>query len=259
MDYDAYDALLHHIFRQVRHPLLPPPHPRTHTGNTHPLSHRLKVTPGSSRPRRTSTPESVCASTRATSVSSRTRTATSSPSRPPSAPSTPSSPSRSAARRSTPPSPPCKSSAHLNLADRPGFVRRLSSAHSAALRAWAHVRPRIPGTVLARRAGARRMSQASLSVHVTVFSGCLQTCVTSRVTFLPSVPPAFPPPLLWVSRRVLIVHCRKEDADAIFVDTDTRIQILDTMSWLPRADKEQCGAFIVSAFCTRPVPADLHV
>ena len=38
----------------------------------------------------------------------------------------------------------------------------------------------------------------------------------------------------------------QDDADAIFVDNDTRIQILDTMSWLPRADKEQCGAFIVS-------------
>lgn len=36
---------------------------------------------------------------------------------------------------------------------------------------------------------------------------------------------------------------------AIYVDGDTRIQILDTMLDLPRADKEQCGAFIV-----RPVP-----
>lgn len=40
---------------------------------------------------------------------------------------------------------------------------------------------------------------------------------------------------------------RKDDADAIFVDNDTRIQILETMSWLPRADREQCGAFIVSS------------
>ena len=32
---------------------------------------------------------------------------------------------------------------------------------------------------------------------------------------------------------------------AIYVDGDTRIQILDTMLDLPRADKEQCGAFIV--------------
>ena len=43
----------------------------------------------------------------------------------------------------------------------------------------------------------------------------------------------------------------KEDADAIYLDTDTRIQILDTMTWLPRADKEQCGAFIVSAALPR--------
>ena len=39
-----------------------------------------------------------------------------------------------------------------------------------------------------------------------------------------------------------------EDADAIYVDDDTRIQILDTMLDLPRADKEQCGAFIVRWF-----------
>lgn len=38
----------------------------------------------------------------------------------------------------------------------------------------------------------------------------------------------------------------KLDEDAIYIDKDTRIQILDTMSWLPHADKEQCGAFIVS-------------
>lgn len=37
----------------------------------------------------------------------------------------------------------------------------------------------------------------------------------------------------------------KGDLDAIFLDTDTRIQILDSMSYLPRADKEQCAAFIV--------------
>ena len=39
---------------------------------------------------------------------------------------------------------------------------------------------------------------------------------------------------------------RNDDATAIYVDDDTRIQILDSMSDLPRADKEQCGAFIVS-------------
>ncbi len=36
-----------------------------------------------------------------------------------------------------------------------------------------------------------------------------------------------------------------ENATAIYVDDDTRIQILDTMFDLPQADKEQCGAFIV--------------
>jgi hypothetical protein len=35
------------------------------------------------------------------------------------------------------------------------------------------------------------------------------------------------------------------DAIAIHVDVNTRIQILESMSHLPRADKEQCGAFIV--------------
>jgi hypothetical protein len=38
---------------------------------------------------------------------------------------------------------------------------------------------------------------------------------------------------------------RDDNATAIFVDDDTRIQILDSMPDLPRADKEQCGAFIV--------------
>ena len=39
---------------------------------------------------------------------------------------------------------------------------------------------------------------------------------------------------------------RNDEATAIYVDDDTRIQILDSMPDLPRADKEQCGAFIVS-------------
>ena len=34
---------------------------------------------------------------------------------------------------------------------------------------------------------------------------------------------------------------------ALFVDENSRIQILETMSRLPRADKEQNGAFIVRA------------
>ena len=44
----------------------------------------------------------------------------------------------------------------------------------------------------------------------------------------------------------LFLSSRNDDATAIYVDDDTRIQILDSMPDLPRADKEQCGAFIVS-------------
>lgn len=44
---------------------------------------------------------------------------------------------------------------------------------------------------------------------------------------------------------------RGEDAEAIYIDSDTRIQILDSMAYLPRADKEQCGAFIVRLFLIR--------
>jgi hypothetical protein len=32
----------------------------------------------------------------------------------------------------------------------------------------------------------------------------------------------------------------------IYVDANTRIQILDTMAMLPQAEREQCAAFIVS-------------
>lgn len=38
---------------------------------------------------------------------------------------------------------------------------------------------------------------------------------------------------------------RSDDATAIYVDHNTRIQILDSMAALPTAEKEQCGAFIV--------------
>ena len=40
--------------------------------------------------------------------------------------------------------------------------------------------------------------------------------------------------------------CRKQDEDAIYVDQNTRIQVLDSVTLLGTADKEQCGAFIVS-------------
>jgi hypothetical protein len=42
---------------------------------------------------------------------------------------------------------------------------------------------------------------------------------------------------------------RAPDERSIYVDAETRIQILDTMLLLPQADKEQCAAFIV-----RPLP-----
>jgi cellulose synthase/poly-beta-1,6-N-acetylglucosamine synthase-like glycosyltransferase len=55
-------------------------------------------------------------------------------------------------------------------------------------------------------------------------------------------------PAVAVKVRSAAVHVAlstvDEDADAIYVDDNTRIQILDTMLDLPRADKEQCGAFI---------------
>lgn len=76
MDYDAYDALLHHIFRQVRHDT-----------STTPKSFclilfcRRKATHGSSRPRRTSTLASAFVSKRANTAYSLTRTASWSPSR----------------------------------------------------------------------------------------------------------------------------------------------------------------------------------
>jgi hypothetical protein len=35
------------------------------------------------------------------------------------------------------------------------------------------------------------------------------------------------------------------DEKSIYVDAETRIQILETMLMLPQADKEQCAAFIV--------------
>ncbi|KAF8063422.1 glycosyl transferase family group 2-domain-containing protein [Lyophyllum atratum] len=55
-------------------------------------------------------------------------------------------------------------------------------------------------------------------------------------------------PLVAVKIRSAAVHSAlttvSDDSDAIHLDTNTRIQILDTVSHLPKADKEQCGAFI---------------
>ncbi|KAF9484563.1 hypothetical protein BDN70DRAFT_797466 [Pholiota conissans] len=55
-------------------------------------------------------------------------------------------------------------------------------------------------------------------------------------------------PLVAVKVRTAAVHSAlgtiPEDSTAIYIDQNTRIQILDTISHLPKADKEQCGAFI---------------
>lgn len=42
-----------------------------------------------------------------------------------------------------------------------------------------------------------------------------------------------------------LIHLSTDESDAIFVDADTRIQVLDTMSHLAAAEKEQCAAFLV--------------
>ncbi|KAJ7659258.1 glycosyl transferase family group 2-domain-containing protein [Mycena polygramma] len=55
-------------------------------------------------------------------------------------------------------------------------------------------------------------------------------------------------PLVAIKVRSAAVHAAlatvPEDAQAIYIDRDTRIQILDTMNHLPQAEKEQCGAFL---------------
>jgi hypothetical protein len=52
-----------------------------------------------------------------------------------------------------------------------------------------------------------------------------------------------------VKVRSIAVHAALNavtaDALALYVDPDTRIQIIDSINDLPRAEKEQCGAFIV--------------
>jgi cellulose synthase/poly-beta-1,6-N-acetylglucosamine synthase-like glycosyltransferase len=55
-------------------------------------------------------------------------------------------------------------------------------------------------------------------------------------------------PLIAVKLRTAAVHSAltlvHEDASAIDLDPNTRIQIVDSLSHLPTAEKEQCGAFI---------------
>ncbi|CAK5270569.1 unnamed protein product [Mycena citricolor] len=55
-------------------------------------------------------------------------------------------------------------------------------------------------------------------------------------------------PLVAIKVRSAAVHAAlatvSEDATAIYIDHDTRIQILDSMAHLPQAEKEQSGAFL---------------
>lgn len=55
-------------------------------------------------------------------------------------------------------------------------------------------------------------------------------------------------PVVAVKLRSAAVHAAlntvSDDATALYVDINTRIQILETIAHLPHADKEQCGAFI---------------
>ncbi|KAJ4481261.1 glycosyl transferase family group 2-domain-containing protein [Lentinula aciculospora] len=55
-------------------------------------------------------------------------------------------------------------------------------------------------------------------------------------------------PLVAIKVRSAAVHAAlatvSEDVSAIYLDVGTRIQVLETISQLPTADKEQCGAFI---------------
>src|SRR5688572_22352986 len=94
-------------------------------------------------------------------------------------------------------------------------------------------------------------------VHKTLFDGNLGG-VLHPLLFRPD-----PPPIAW--RISLFPHLElpyrdsPQDANSIYVDAETRIQVLDTMLLLPRADKEQCAAFIVGlvvAFhCYFPAPS----
>ncbi|GBE85655.1 glycosyl transferase family group 2-domain-containing protein [Sparassis latifolia] len=55
-------------------------------------------------------------------------------------------------------------------------------------------------------------------------------------------------PVVAIKTRSAAVHAAlatvTEDDTAIYIDRDTRIQIVETMLLLPRADREQCAAFI---------------
>lgn len=72
-------------------------------------------------------------------------------------------------------------------------------------------------------------------------------------------------PLVAVKVRSAAVHaalaeCANDDKpDGVYVDADTRIQIIDTMVLLPQADKEQNAAFIVRALPRIPFHPQLSL
>ena len=51
---------------------------------------------------------------------------------------------------------------------------------------------------------------------------------------------------LFEESDVLNPSSRGPDVKSVYVDSNTRIQVIDTMLMLPHADKEQCAAFIAS-------------
>ena len=79
MDYDLYDALLHHIFKQVRLASLLSPYSAARVLTAY--AHRRKATRGSSPQKRTLRLEYVSVSPQATFVSSPTKITTSHPSK----------------------------------------------------------------------------------------------------------------------------------------------------------------------------------
>ena len=51
-----------------------------------------------------------------------------------------------------------------------------------------------------------------------------------------------------------IYYCSEPHEDSIYIDQNTRIQVLETISELPAAEKDQCAAFIVRMSFPPPPP-----
>ena len=54
--------------------------------------------------------------------------------------------------------------------------------------------------------------------------------------------------ILRILSKYSLEFYREPHEDSIYIDQNTRIQILENISQLPSAEKDQCGAFIVSSF-----------